>query len=584
VRCSRDGNGNETRYEYDPKGNLTRIVPPGPLGAIVYSPDALSRTASVVDGKGQRRTFTYDARDRVTKVEFRRADGTVESTVTYSYDAVGNLSSRTDPLGTTIYVYDERNLLKEERFPGTTSNFYSYDAVGNLASFSNAGGTTTYLHDADNLPTELTAPNGKKLRFTHDEDHRRTGIIFPTTDPVTESTTYDRGGNIKTVQAVRRRADGTTERLTDFAYTYTWTKPDGSRTEGPMIQTMKDGVRAATTTYDYDHLGRLTSAVTRSDATGATIESYRYTFDSNSNRLETADIGGGSPKSYAYNAADQLCWVFNGTSSNSCSSPPAGATTFAYDANGNLISSSDGYRFTYNARNQTASIGAPGGHVQPIRYRDVGQTEIVDRDGEAYSHSQLGLMQDGTRRYVRDDDGLALVWDDSGTWRYFVHDAHPGSIAGSVDSTGALASRYRYDPFGVLKAQTGPNSDLMFAEAQFSHSLSLYRMGEPVNLTDPTGELLPALAAVAISTAVRVATPRIVAAAAPRVAASRIGQSAGASIARNSHPGTLGYRAWGPRGFFNRGSTRIGHSYHEGRFGIAIRTTRNTRHDWLYRR
>jgi hypothetical protein len=37
----------------------------------------------------------------------------------------------------------------------------------------------------------------------------------------------------------------------------------------------------------------------------------------------------------AFNAADELCWALNGSSSNGCASPPSGATRYGYDSRGN---------------------------------------------------------------------------------------------------------------------------------------------------------------------------------------------------------------------------------------------------------
>ena len=87
-------------------------------------------------------------------------------------------------------------------------------------------------------------------------------------------------------------------------------------------------------------------------------------------------------------------------------------------------------------------------------------------------------MRDDHRRYVRDPQGQALIWKDGSTWRYYLHDAHPGSIAAATDAQGAVSARYSYDPFGAHTDTPGPHSDLLFAEAQYSHSLLLYRIGE----------------------------------------------------------------------------------------------------------
>lgn len=61
-----DGNRHVTRYEYNIRGELTRVIPPAPLGETEYTYDSLSRVRSVTDGESQTVTYTYDALDRVT--------------------------------------------------------------------------------------------------------------------------------------------------------------------------------------------------------------------------------------------------------------------------------------------------------------------------------------------------------------------------------------------------------------------------------------------------------------------------------------------------------------------------------------
>ncbi len=49
----------------------------------------------------------------------------------YSYDAVGNLLSKTDRKGQTIqYVYDALYRLTQKTYPDSTSVEYVYDLVG----------------------------------------------------------------------------------------------------------------------------------------------------------------------------------------------------------------------------------------------------------------------------------------------------------------------------------------------------------------------------------------------------------------------------------------------------------------------
>lgn len=325
-----------------------------------------------------------------------------------------------------------------------------------------------YAYNQVNLLSQLTDPDGRQTVYSYNDDNSRTRTAFP--NGVSESRTYDRAERVRTI--VAKNAAGSV--LTDFEYLYTTPTAESS-----LIQTMKDRQRNTTTAYGYDHLGRLILQ----DTTGAVSEKYTYRYDGNSARLEASDSTGAPPKSYAYNAANQLCWVYDGSSANTCSNPPAGAKTFSYDKNGNTTASSDGYRFAYNARNQTTSITPPGGAAQAMSYLDSGQTELVDANGTGYLNNGLASGQSigirGSDSYVREPGGALHSQKNAAGRAFYLTDSHPGSVVGLTDAAGNMAARYRYDPFGTVQSQTGTLANpLRFAAQELHGTLGLYKMGE----------------------------------------------------------------------------------------------------------
>ncbi len=106
----------------------------------------------------------------------------------YDYDAIGNLTSKTDRKGQTInYVDDALDRLTQKTYPDSTSVEYVYDLVGKIQqvndptgaygfAYDNMGrliGTTTsysflpsqtfsntYTYDAASNRTGFTAPDG----------------------------------------------------------------------------------------------------------------------------------------------------------------------------------------------------------------------------------------------------------------------------------------------------------------------------------------------------------------------------------------------------------------------------------------
>src|SRR5262249_30525339 len=110
----------------------------------------------IVDRKGQRTEITRGVGDRVTQVVYKRADGTVESTVTYTYSGSTDLltsisdtagpgysftynsldqpATLTGPEGVTTLGYDTYDRLASAQAPGQAAVQYAYDAYGRLAS------------------------------------------------------------------------------------------------------------------------------------------------------------------------------------------------------------------------------------------------------------------------------------------------------------------------------------------------------------------------------------------------------------------------------------------------------------------
>ncbi|MHB8289578.1 MAG: hypothetical protein ACYDEY_10150 [Acidimicrobiales bacterium] len=93
------------------------------------------------------------------------------------------------------------------------------------------------------------------------------------------------------------------------------------------------------TTYAYNSIGELCwslpSKVSSPTCSSPPASATVYTYDGNGNRIESTDRMGYST-SYAYNAKNELCWKAPvAVSSPACASPPASATVYTYDALGN---------------------------------------------------------------------------------------------------------------------------------------------------------------------------------------------------------------------------------------------------------
>ncbi|MDP9387296.1 MAG: DNRLRE domain-containing protein, partial [Actinomycetota bacterium] len=343
-----DPNGNVTKYGYDgsTKGNLTSITPPAPLGATTITVDALSRVATVTDGKAQKTTYGYDKFDRVTRVTFN-GDTACTSRSTcfdFAYDGNGNLTSRISNIGTTMFTYDKLNQVTKKALPGPLVNAcsgqtgmtFTYDPVGNLSTLCDAGGTVTYRYNASNELVSIQEPGGNcavspvtgpctLIGYANSsgvyQDGRRMSVTFPPSTGTVMKMAYDPAGNMTSIAATK----GTTT-LSSFSYTYAVGTKDTELRRNVTTP-------AGTTSYGYDVHNRLcyefagsSTAACSAPPSGANV----WTYDDNGNRK--TQVSGGVTTSYAYNGANQLC-ATSTSGTASCSSP-----NHTYDANGNQTS------------------------------------------------------------------------------------------------------------------------------------------------------------------------------------------------------------------------------------------------------
>ncbi|MFI5934130.1 RHS repeat-associated core domain-containing protein [Actinoplanes sp. NPDC051494] len=484
VNWREDADDVRTNYTYDAKGNLTRIDNPSPLGDIVVAPDALSRMAERTDGKGQRTRYEYDALDRVKKIT--NHDNT---TVLYTYDADGNLTTVADPTGVTVLTYDGFGRPTGKTAPGGGTTSYGYDRNGNLTGFTDAGGTVTYAYDQVNLLKSVQEPGAPKaVTFTYDENNRRRFMYLPTTPQITVEMKYDKAGRQTSITATN---DATSAKLSSFTYNYT-----NGNADTALKQSATD--LSGTTSYSYDKLSRLTGA----DGPGSLDRDYAY--DSNYHR--TSKTENGTTTSYEYNDAHQLT--------------SAGSTTYTYDGNGNTTGSSSGWAFGYNAANQNTSITKPGGTpLSPLTYGGVAQTERRTAGTTTFGTSALGVAwakagsgaapavgpdtvdpaPGATDHYTRDNTGGLISLRSGGARYYYLVDGL-GSVVGLVNSTATKVNSYSYDAYGVqLSATQQISNPWRYASGYYDGSTGLTKFGARYynpslgrfTQVDPSGKDMP---------------------------------------------------------------------------------------------
>jgi RHS repeat-associated protein len=535
-----DGRGSQTTFAYfttpaNQVGNLKTITPPATSapgampGLTQFTYDNLSRVQSITDGRGVVTSYTYDKLDRVTGVGTSGGGPYVQ----FTYDGNGNLTQRlSSTAGTTSYGYDKLNRRTSETFPGALSNTYGYDKGSNLASLSDPSGTATYSYDDIDRVASIVAPHASGIgtdTITYSYSDNPTAG-----DPTTKVTaTYpggatqrtDRNASGRVAKVVVKTNGGTVLSSRDYSYT------DASSALRGQIQSVTDQA-GAKTTYTYkdttlgEDVGRLLKARTETSA-GALMEEFAYAYDEAGNRTRTTRTLPSQTMitSYAYNAANQLCWRWGSATSNTCGSPPAGAISYLYDGAGNQLSGDQGTQsMAYDPLNRVSAVGG----TSVSAFGDTAN-ELKSFGTTNYHNTLLGLTREWIGSNVTSivrhpDTGSPVSERQAGVKRYFLQDAL-GSTTGMLNATapGSIPLSFTYSPDGNENwSGSGPVTNQRFAGALRLPNTFLYHFGarfydvttarwtqqeplvayqtlreanryayvggDPINLLDPTGE------------------------------------------------------------------------------------------------
>jgi RHS repeat-associated protein len=249
---------------------------------------------SVTDEGGHATTFTRDANKRVTRIDY--PDGGYE-TFSYAGNSFGEVTAHrmiTD--GTETFTYDTRGLKQTYRNPSNASGNptarYQYDTRDRVSDITDVLGTssgdpnhtTSFTYSDRGQLTVTTLPNDNGTRHTIKNYYNADGTIYAKENELYQATnyTYDDYRRLKSVTPPVRGFGDTNTYTTSFSYyvngmgdDYRYTDSNGAWVHlpsGKWINTVYDNNRrktsvtvawntsdAATTSYDYDNVGNVTS-------------------------------------------------------------------------------------------------------------------------------------------------------------------------------------------------------------------------------------------------------------------------------------------------------------------------------------
>jgi RHS repeat-associated protein len=398
---TRDGNGNTTIHGYYKWG---------------FSPT------------GEYKYYDYDDANRLEEVDYDTGSMT---NVIFGYDLADRMTEMVDGTGTTIWVYDDGDLIGMETPQGDIE--YAYDSNARLYTLTEVipGGTnivTTYDYD-DAGRTETIDKFGETTEFVYDGASRPEKMIYDT--GAYAKYLYDGRNRIK---AVEHYTSGNSL-LRKETNTYDPASRITARYEGPA----SGGV---TTTFTYDDVGQLTGE-------SASGYSASYTYDANGNR--TNRTVNGVSETYTVDDSDKLTSVTWSSGGNNYTKEYAyhysgRVTGVTYKTNGVTTSSET---LTWNKENRLTSRG-----IDTYTYNGL-NTRVAKSDGggsftykRAGAHQTAPVLADGAANYLP-----GISEKRSGTSTFLHSGIKNGQL--QTNSSQSNTATNRYDAFGNVLATTG---------------------------------------------------------------------------------------------------------------------------------
>lgn len=291
------------RKLFNAAGRLTALVDNNGLQTIVVY-DSSGKTGLVEDPYGRQIIFSY-AGDRLASVT--TPDG---QNISYGYDGAGRLTSVTYPDGATrSYKYENSKfvfLLTGLVDELGAESIFSYDTLGRAIKNSRNGGSFIETYSYGSGTTTYTDALGKKEVMSYAVSggvNRPTGSTVSCSGctNVVTATTFDGNGN----RATSRDANGN---LTKYAFDLT-TNLETSRTEALKSDgTATTATRSIDTVWDVQL--RKPKTITH-HASGEPDWAESFAYDENGNTLSSSLISGAQSRStsYSYDAEGRLIRV-----------------------------------------------------------------------------------------------------------------------------------------------------------------------------------------------------------------------------------------------------------------------------------
>lgn len=469
-----DQAGRVTAYTYNPHSQLIKITDPAG-GQTRFTYDAAGHASQLIDPNNNSTAFAYNKDNRLTQKQF--ADG---NKLQFAYPYGRMTWSKNARGATATYSYDKNgNLLSVTYSDGTPGVTTVYDAYNRPTTVTDALGTHTIAYDASSRVTSIDGPwANDALSFTYDTLGRKTAMALQ--GGLSVSYAYDSLDRLTTLTG------------NGLSYSYSY------RGNGTLLTSV---VRSDGSKTEYSYAATMLRLQQHANfAPGSTaLDSYSFSYDALGQPVAETVTNGPALQFSSSGSA-----TVTANNLNQIASWNGSATAFVYDADGNMTKglTGDGRPFdaAYDAENRLKSIQYTDGNGvvrrQEFSYGSDGYLGIrksyangVLSGEQRYLWHAGKLLQerDGANAVVRDylwgsamrgGVGALLSLKQGGAvYQCF---ANPrGDVTTILNSSGAVAASYAYEPFGATLAATGTLSQpLRYATRLYDEGTGLYYFGQ----------------------------------------------------------------------------------------------------------
>ena len=290
---------------------------------------------------------------------------------------------------------------------------YTYDQRGRITAFAEIS------QNAQPTADDIKA---HQIRYTYNEDGNLSKVSYPTTKDGIQSLSYiyDENGWLQEIKGELHSNGQTTEKV---LRSYSYDAYGKVKEIKDYRNRLKNGAQAVQKIYTYDSFDRVKEMTYTDLETGKVMESYRYSYDKNSNITEKTEVNNypkeekdkvNETKAYTYDALGRLTKTVTTDHKNDDRTK---TVTYTYDKAGNRTKEDDGTTqtaYTYNGLDQlqtaTKEKGTAVDEVRQYSYDANGnQTDVKNTktgQTESYTYDAENRL---SKVAVTDKDGKTAV-------------------------------------------------------------------------------------------------------------------------------------------------------------------------------